>query len=277
MRHNKLEEAEKAVRRLAASANAPEAKDTIAMMVRTNELEMQNTGKSRWIDCFKHSDLRRTEISCLAYACQSTCGLVFAGGYLVYFFETAGISASDAYKLSLGNTGVGFTCTCLSWLLINRFGRRSVYIGGLASMTLGMLIIGILAIIAEKGNSNAKWGQATLMLLWVVSYSLSIGPLAFTVVGETSSTRLRNKTIALSRATQVFGSLITGIITPYMLNVTAWNWSGKTAFFWVPLVLISTLWCYFRLPEMKGRSYYELDVLFGGLSDARHLTEVPGN
>lgn len=30
----------------------------------------------------------------------------------------------------------------------------------------------------------------------------------------------------------------------------------------LPICFISIIWCYFRLPEFKGRSYYELDVLF---------------
>ena len=47
-----------------------------------------------------------------------------------------------------------------------------------------------------------------------------------------------------------------------MLNVANLNWGGKTGFFWAPFCLSALTWAYFRLPEMKGRSFYELDVLF---------------
>ena len=52
---------------------------------------------------------------------------------------------------------------------------------------------------------------------------------------------------------------------------TAWNWAGKTGFFWAPLSFLCAVWVYFRLPEMKGRSYYELDVLFGEPSQVNRL------
>ena len=31
---------------------------------------------------------------------------------------------------------------------------------------------------------------------------------------------------------------------------------------WVPFCTASLIWIFFRLPEFKNRSYYELDVLF---------------
>ena len=57
-------------------------------------------------------------------------------------------------------------------------------------------------------------------------------------------------------------NLVTGIIIPYMLNVDAWNWRGKSGFFWGALCIICLVWSFFRLPEPKGRSYAELDILF---------------
>lgn len=47
-----------------------------------------------------------------------------------------------------------------------------------------------------------------------------------------------------------------------MLNPTAWNWRGKAGFFWAGLAAVCLLWSYFRLPEPKGRTYGELDLLF---------------
>ena len=59
------------------------------------------------------------------------------------------------------------------------------------------------------------------------------------------SARERSSTIAL-------GCLLT----------LAVNWQGKTAFFWIPFCTAMLIWTYFRLPEFKHRSYYELDILF---------------
>lgn len=56
--------------------------------------------------------------------------------------------------------------------------------------------------------------------------------------------------------------IVNGVIVPYMLNPTAWNWKGKAGFFWAGMCFLCFLWTYFRLPEPKGRTYGEMDVLF---------------
>lgn len=59
-----------------------------------------------------------------------------------------------------------------------------------------------------------------------------------------------------------------------MLNPDAWNWKGKAGFFWGSLCSLCVLWAYFRLPEPKGRTYSELDVLFERNISARHFTKT---
>lgn len=47
-----------------------------------------------------------------------------------------------------------------------------------------------------------------------------------------------------------------------MINPSAFNWQGKTAFFWGFSAAAGAVWCYYRLPEFKHRTYYEIDILF---------------
>ena len=41
-----------------------------------------------------------------------------------------------------------------------------------------------------------------------------------------------------------------------------WNLQGKTGFLWGGTALAVFVWAFFRLPEIKGRTYEELDILF---------------
>lgn len=54
-----------------------------------------------------------------------------------------------------------------------------------------------------------------------------------------------------------------------MLNPTAWNWKAKAGFFWSGTASLCLIWAFFRLPEPKGRSYAELDLLFEQKVSAR--------
>jgi SP family general alpha glucoside:H+ symporter-like MFS transporter len=56
--------------------------------------------------------------------------------------------------------------------------------------------------------------------------------------------------------------MISSIITPYILNPTAGNWKAEAAFLPGGLSMIILIWSYFRIPDLKGRSYEEIDHLF---------------
>lgn len=51
--------------------------------------------------------------------------------------------------------------------------------------------------------------------------------------------------------------------------LTDLQWKGKTAFFWAGCAAITTVWAYYRLPEARGRTYEELDILFAKGVSAR--------
>lgn len=73
---------------------------------------------------------------------------------------------------------------------------------------------------------------------------------------------MRPQSIVLSRITYIVVGIITQQIAPRQLSAQAWNWGGRAGLFWLGCNLIAIVYCYFRLPESKGRTYGELDVLF---------------
>jgi hypothetical protein len=89
VRKGRLDDAEASLRRLQSHDNHGLARKTVMMIVRTNELEKELSGGATFLDCFKGTDFRRTEIACCAYACQMTCGVVLSWTtvYCAYTFE----------------------------------------------------------------------------------------------------------------------------------------------------------------------------------------------
>ena len=79
VRRTRYEDARKALQRLTSSPSETELDQTIAMMRHTDELEKELSVGSSYLDCFKGVDLRRTEITCLAWACQPLCGASLMG------------------------------------------------------------------------------------------------------------------------------------------------------------------------------------------------------
>ncbi|OQO06076.1 hypothetical protein B0A48_08664 [Cryoendolithus antarcticus] len=91
------------------------------------------------------------------------------------------------------------------------------------------------------------------------------------IVPEVSSSRLRHKTTVIARNMYNVTCIWTGVLTPYMLNNTAWNWGSYVGFFWAGMTALCFVWAYFRLPETKGLTYAELDELFQAKVPARQF------
>ena len=142
-------------------------------------------------------------------------GIIFALGYSTYFFELAGIELSHAFDLGVGVTAIGVVGCTVAWSLMNSWGRRKLFILGLVGMTTVMLLMGILDVLPTAG---ARWAQALCTVVYALFYQATIGPLAFAILGETSTPMLRAKTIGLATACQALFGTIFNIMIAYMIS-----------------------------------------------------------
>ncbi|KZL76665.1 sugar porter family mfs transporter [Colletotrichum incanum] len=250
--------------------------ETVSMMVHTNALEKAAQSGTTYMDCFKGVDLRRTEIVCCVWAIQTLCGSTFMG-YSTYFYQQAGMAKENSFSMSLGQYAIGAVGTLFSWFLMQHFGRRTLYLTGQAIMCAVLATIGFVSF-AGKENVAAQWAIGSLLLVYTFFYDCTVGPVCYSLVSELSSTRLRTKTVVLARNLYNITGITTNILTPLMLNPSAWNWGAKSGLFWAASCFICFVWTWFRLPEPRGRTYGELEVLFEQGLPARKFskTEVAG-
>jgi SP family general alpha glucoside:H+ symporter-like MFS transporter len=102
-------------------------------MIYTNEMEKQVAGGTSYWDCFRGTDLRRTEIVCMTWIAQTLSGTA-VGGLSSYFYVRAGISTQSSYSLSWGQTGIGAAGTIASWFILNKVGRKQLMCWGMVAM-----------------------------------------------------------------------------------------------------------------------------------------------
>ena len=83
-------DARKALRRLGTDhVTDAQLDNNIAMMYVTNEHEREINAGTSYLELFRGTNLRRTEVAVGAWVCQVTCGNWF-GGNVTYFMEQAG-------------------------------------------------------------------------------------------------------------------------------------------------------------------------------------------
>jgi hypothetical protein len=265
VRKDRREEAYQVLSQLYNSEN--EVKIKLAVMEQTVKDELA-TSKSKWVDCFRGTDLIRTLISIGVFACQHLVGIIFVLGYSTYFFQLAGLDTSKSFDLGIGVTACGFVGNLLSWVIVNGYGRRKVFVQGMAALTILLLLIGIMDVVP---TGAAKWVQSACTVIYAFVYFMTIGAMAFVILGETSSPTLRAKTVGLATATQSLFGLIMNFAIPYMVNPDAANMKGKVGFVFGGLALFATIGSWMYIPELQGRTFAEINEMFVAKVPPRHM------
>ncbi|KAJ2903911.1 sugar porter family MFS transporter [Zalerion maritima] len=267
VRKGRIDDATASLERLAKKGT--DVTPALAAIIETDRLERELESGTSYMDCFKGVNLRRTEIAAGVYCTQVLSG-IYLIGYGTYFFEQAGLPTEEAFDMGIGFLAVGWTATVLSWFLLVRHGRRTIYVTGLFVLIILQLVIGILDCIPGR-PSGVTWAESSLMLVWNFAYDLSIGPVCFVIMSECSATRVRSKSIAVATAAQGVLGIVMTVAIPYMINPDEANMQGKLGFFFGGMAALCFTWAYFRVPETMGRTYEELDLLFDHKVPARNF------
>ena len=235
---------------------------SVSMMVHTTALEEKITKGASYLDCFRGTDRRRTEIVCMVWAIQNLSGNSFSG-YSTYFLEQAGLPTSTSYDFALGQYGINMAGVFGAWFLMSwGIGRRTLYLGGLCGLCTMLFILGFLGLVPKAHKTEASLATGSIMLVWALFYQLSVGTVCYSLVAELSTRRLQIKTVVLGRNLYNIVGIVCSVLTPYMLNPGQWNWKNFTGFFWGGICFLCIIYTYFRVPEPQGRSFAELDLLF---------------
>lgn len=121
------------------------------------------------------------------------------------------MSTDDAYRLAVVSPALAFIGTIFSWILLSYIGRRTIYLYGITGLSFTLTAIGL---VSTSSSRTAIWIQAALCLAWQLVYSLSLGPITYSIVAETSAIHLRAKTVVLARNTYNVVTVLSLVIEP---------------------------------------------------------------
>lgn len=162
-----------------------------------------------------------------------------------------------------------FLSNASAFPLIEVVGRRPLMIVGIFSLTVIEFIMGIMGVV---NNAAALWVTLVCIFLWALMYQVSVGAVGLAVASEVATPRLRPITISLVGCMQGISGWVIGFVSPYLINSDAGNLGAKVGFvfagFGVPLCIL----IFFYIPETKGLSFEDLDMLFENKVNTRHFT-----
>ncbi|KAH9223011.1 putative maltose permease [Leptodontidium sp. 2 PMI_412] len=236
----------------------------MAAIVLTLEEVKRETEGASFLECFRKSNLRRTMISIAPLSIQALSGVFFVSAYSTYYYQSV-YSSDMSFILQIVQQVLSLIGNVCSWFIIDRIGRRNSQFYGLLLLTV---ILVVTAALATVGSLPALKGSCALILLYCFVYNVTIGATAFTILTESSTSRLRVKTIAIGNALQN-GIFLTSrtqtmwsFVIPFVFNPDKAALGGKTCFIFAGLAVFCLIYLWFCQPETAGRTYEELDEMF---------------
>jgi len=200
--------------------------------------------------------------------------------YAPQIFKGLGLGSNTTSLLATGVVGIAmFIATIPAVMYVDKLGRKFVLVAGAIGMaSCHFIIAGIFASNENKWPMHqglaAGWGAVAMVWLFVVHFGYSWGPCAWIVVAEIWPLSNRPYGIALGASSNWMNNFIVGQVTPDMLTSMKYG----TYIFFGLLTSLGAAFIYFVVPETKGLSLEEMDIIFGSVgtaqADAERMREI---
>ncbi|KAM0752453.1 general substrate transporter [Meredithblackwellia eburnea MCA 4105] len=257
---------------------ATEATELRAHLARTqlavaHELEQsEKIGNPSFLECFRGTDRIRTLTVMGIFIVQQCAGIAF-GALTIYFLSIQGLPFSEVFDVSTGFLAIGVFANVVSAFIVEKFGRRRVFVYG-SILHMGMLFtIGAMAYVKTSGGG---WALSILLNLSISTQQITTGGPGYSLSAEISSIRLRAKTQSLGMISFFVSSWVFQFATPYMYQ-TAPGSAGlgaKTGFVYGGLTFLCIIWAFFYIPETHKRSFSDIDALYERKVAPRKFSDV---
>ncbi|KAI1075420.1 general substrate transporter [Whalleya microplaca] len=200
--------------------------------------------------------------------------------YAPIVFAEIGFTGQNSALLASG------VLTCIKFVMtiifiaggVHFFGRKSLLAGG--GLFMGVFLFALGACLSAyppsvpgngAGSPSAK-GMMALIYIFTVAYSLSWGPLQWVYIGEIFPTRIRDYGMAVGAANIWLWNFVVNKITPIGILHIGWK-------MWMIYGTLNIAGAIFALalPETKGLSLEQMDVLFGVINESTPQNDIEPN
>ncbi|TLS26656.1 hypothetical protein PpBr36_04035 [Pyricularia pennisetigena] len=173
----------------------------------------------------------------------------------ILFQESIGETHEMALLLGGVNMIVYAIFATTSWFVIERAGRRRLFLIGSIGQCLSMVITFACLI---PGTTSAAKGAAVGLFTYIAFFGATWLPLPWLYPAEVNPIKTRAKANAVSTCTNWLFNFLVVMVVPIMIDDIGW---GTYLFFAVMNAIFIPI-IYFFFPETKRRSLEEIDVIF---------------
>nr|BDU29388.1 solute carrier family 2 member 3 [Xenotoca eiseni] len=249
---NKEEEARKALERLRGSEDV---NDDIQEM-KEEGMKMAMEKKVTVLELFRSPNYRQPIIiAIILQLSQQLSGINAVFYYSTGIFEKAGVTQPIYATIGAGVVNTVFTVVSL--FLVERAGRRTLHLVGLAGMAVSALLMTISLSLVES-NQSLSYLAIVAVFSFVASFEMGPGPIPWFIVAELFSQGPRPAAMAVSGCSNWTANFLVGLGFPKLQELC-----GPYVFLiFMVLLILFFIFTYLRVPETKGQTFDEIEQGF---------------
>jgi len=183
------------------------------------------------------------------------CGINTIVDYSPIILESAGWPIDAALFGTFGIGSIFFLFTFFSIWLIEKVGRRPLYLVGSSGLTLILITIVLTDIFGNFEGSMAL----ILIMAFVAFFSSCVGPVFWTLVSEIFPNKIRGTAMSIPVLTQWIANAVVVAVFPWMLSNT-----GAAVTFGVLAICSAAMLVFtsFFVPETNGKTLEEIESMW---------------
>lgn len=223
-------------------------------------------GLQGYLNCFKAGEpnkiLLRVCTGIALQAWQQLTGINFIFYFGTIFFQSAGINKPFLTSVATNVVNVGMTLPGIYG--VERYGRRRLLIIGAIGMCVCEFIVAIVGVSVAQSNVNGQRTLVAFVCIYIAFFAATWGPIAWVIVGEIFPLNVRAKAMSLSTASNWLWNWAISFATPHLVQAGPGNANlqVKVFFIWGSTCFCCILFAYFCVPETKGLSLEQVDILY---------------
>jgi SP family arabinose:H+ symporter-like MFS transporter len=175
--------------------------------------------------------------------------------YAPVIFKSAGFKLDAALFSTFGIGICNLSFTLVSFGIIDRFGRKPLYLIG----SVGMAIVLVLLAVAVRTDHFSGTTVLVLILSYIAFFAACIGPVFWTLVPEIFPNRVRGEAMIVPVLTQWVANAVVVLFFPSVFHQIGKDY---TFLLLAAMALLQAVFTWFFVPETKNKSLEEIEHLW---------------
>lgn len=177
--------------------------------------------------------------------------------YTTTIFKIAGFADNiSAIYATIGIGAVNFLMTFVAIFFTDKWGRKPLLYIGLWGILIALTSLGVAFHFAEALGPNLKWIAVGSLVVYIASFSMSLGPVAWIMVSEILPLKIRGFAMSLCTVANFgFNFIVVLSFLPLIHSI------GEAYTFWIfsGITVLCLFFTYYLVPETKGISLEKIE------------------